>query len=81
MPGLTLLMFSSPNTKAPVGSALIGLCLAVAKNKLIPPQLFLQRGASLSHGPPAVPLKASLGTLGRGPCTREAFRFSVPSLA
>ena len=45
--------------RAPVGSALIGLCLAVAENKLIPLQLFMQRLSSHTPGPPAVPSTAS----------------------
>lgn len=59
MPGFALLVFVSPHTEAPVGSALIGFCLAVAENKLIPLQLFLQRLSRLSPRAPAVPLTAS----------------------
>jgi hypothetical protein len=40
--GFALLMFTFLSAEGPRGVALIGLCLTVAKNKLIFPQLFLQ---------------------------------------
>lgn len=56
-------LFTFPEHRGPVGAALIGSCLTVAKNKLISLQLFLQPQSSLSHRQPTVP-SCLLGSTG-----------------
>lgn len=56
-------LFTFPEHRGPMGAALIGSCLTVAKNKLISLQLFLQPQSSLSRRQPTVP-SCLLGSTG-----------------